>query len=378
MRYFNLDENGYMILPGFADVHVHLREPGFFVKETIASGTMAAARGGYTAVCAMPNLKPCPDSAENLDVQQRIIDASAKIKVYPYGTITKGQKGQVLSEMEEMADRVIAFSDDGLGVQDEKMMENAMRKARSLGKVIAAHCEDDTLLQGGYIHDGEYARINGHKGIASASEWRQIERDLRLVERTDCAYHVCHISTKEGVEFIRRAKAKGLNVSCETAPHYLVLTDMDLQDDGRFKMNPPIRSRADKQALIEGVIDGTIDIVATDHAPHTAEEKAGGLRGSLMGVVGLETAFPVLYTTLVKEGIISLERLVELMAFNPRKRFGIPLSMREVTAFDLNHEYTIDPCEFLSKGRSTPFAGMRVFGRCKYTEIDGVTIWKED
>ncbi|MDD2217903.1 MAG: dihydroorotase [Eubacteriales bacterium] len=378
MKYFNLDENGFIILPGFADVHVHLREPGFFVKETIRTGTMAAARGGYTAICSMPNVKPCPDAPGNLAIQQSIIDAYAKIKVYPYGTITIGQKGKELSQMKEMADKVIAFSDDGFGVQSQELMEAAMRKAKSLGKIIVAHCEDNTLLRGGYIHDGEYARTNGHKGICSESEWRQIERDMKLVERTGCAYHVCHISTKEGVRLIRQAKARGLDVTCETAPHYLVFTDMDIKEDGRFKMNPPIRTNSDRQALIEGIIDGTIDIIATDHAPHTAEEKSRGLRDSLMGVVGLETAFPILYTAFVKKGIITLEKLVELMAFNPRKRFGIALGEHEITAFDLNHEYIIETREFLSKGKSTPFAGMSVFGRCKYTEIEGRRVWKEN
>lgn len=377
MRNFNSDENGYIILPGFADVHVHLREPGFFVKETIASGTAAAARGGFTAVCAMPNLCPCPDTRAHLQEQLDIIAATASVAVYPYGTITLGQKGAELSEMEAMAPAVIAFSDDGVGVQRDEMMEHAMRKAKSLGKIIAAHCEDNSLLHGGYIHDGAYARTHGHKGICSESEWRQLERDIALARRTGCAYHVCHISTKESVDLIRRAKADGVDITCETAPHYLVLTDADLQEDGRFKMNPPIRTQADREALCEGIVDGTIDMIATDHAPHTAEEKNKGLAGSLMGVIGLETAFPVLYTVLVKDGLISLERLVDLMAFNPRRRFGIPLSAGEITAFDLNAQYEVKPEEFRSKGRSTPFAGMEVYGRCKYTKIDGRTVWTE-
>ena len=331
----------------------------------------------FTAVCAMPNLRPCPDTREHLQEQLDIIAKTATVAVYPYGTITSEQKGEALSEMEAMASDVIAFSDDGVGVQSDEMMERAMRKAKSLGKVIAAHCEDNSLLRGGYIHDGAYAHAHGHKGIGSESEWRQIERDIALVHKTGCAYHVCHVSTKESVALIRRAKAAGVDIACETAPHSLVLSDADLQEDGRFKMNPPLRAQADREALREGIADGTIDMIATDHAPHTAEEKLQGLAGSLMGVVGLETAFPVLYTVLVKGGILSLEKLVDLMAVNPRKRFGIPFSAGEITAFDLRAQYEIKPEEFLSKGRSTPFAGMQVFGRCKYTEIDGRTVWTE-
>ena len=356
----------YIIVPGLCDVHVHFREPGFSYKETIASGSAAAAHGGYTAVCTMPNLDPVPDSAEHLQVQLDAIKRGAAIKVLPYGAITVGEKGERLADMEAISDKVCAFSDDGKGVQNDEMMREAMTAAKRLGKIIAAHCEDNSLLLGGYIHDGEYARMHGHRGISSASEYKQIERDLRLAEETGCAYHVCHISTKESVELIRQAKARGVNVTCETAPHYLVLCDEDMQEDGRFKMNPPLRSRADKEALIEGIKDGTIDMIATDHAPHSAEEKGRGLEKSLMGVVGLETAFPVLYTELVTKNIITFDRLVELMSFKPKKRFGIDTN-NDFAVFDISEAYKIDPENFLSMGRATPFAGREVFGKCLLT-----------
>lgn len=367
----------YIIVPGLCDVHVHFREPGFSYKETIASGSAAAAHGGYTAVCTMPNLDPVPDSAEHLQVQLDAIKHGAAIKVLPYGAITVGEKGEKLADMEAMSDKVCAFSDDGKGVQNDEMMREAMAKAKRLGKIIAAHCEDNSLLFGGYIHDGEYAKAHGHRGISSESEYRQIERDLRLAEETGCAYHVCHISTKESVELIRQAKARGVNVTCETAPHYLVLCDEDMQEDGRFKMNPPLRSREDKQALIEGIKDGTIDMIATDHAPHSAEEKGRGLEKSLMGVVGLETAFPVLYTELVMKNIITLDRLVELMSFKPKERFGIDTN-NDFAVFDISEAYKIDPEDFLSMGRATPFAGREVFGRCLLTVHNGKVVYKAE
>ena len=367
----------YIIVPGLCDVHVHFREPGFSYKETIASGSAAAAHGGYTAVCTMPNLDPVPDSAEHLQVQLDAIKRSAAIKVLPYGAITVGEKGEKLADMEAMSDKVCAFSDDGKGVQNDEMMREAMTAAKRLGKIIAAHCEDNSLLFGGYIHDGEYARMHGHRGISSASEYKQIERDLRLAEETGCAYHVCHISTKESVELIRQAKAHGVNVTCETAPHYLVLCDEDMQEDGRFKMNPPLRSREDKQALIEGIKDGTIDMIATDHAPHSAEEKGRGLEKSLMGVVGLETAFPVLYTELVTKNIITLDRLVELMSFKPKERFGIDTN-NDFAVFDISEAYKIDPKDFLSMGRATPFAGREVFGRCLLTVHNEKVVYKAE
>ena len=367
----------YIIVPGLCDVHVHFREPGFSYKETIASGSAAAAHGGYTAVCTMPNLDPVPDSAEHLQVQLDAIKRGAAIKVLPYGAITVGEKGEKLADMEAMSDKVCAFSDDGKGVQNDEMMREAMTAAKRLGKIIAAHCEDNSLLFGGYIHDGEYARMHGHRGISSASEYKQIERDLRLAEETGCAYHVCHISTKESVELIRQAKAHGVNVTCETAPHYLVLCDEDMQEDGRFKMNPPLRSREDKKALIEGIKDGTIDMIATDHAPHSAEEKGRGLEKSLMGVVGLETAFPVLYTELVTKNIITLERLVELMSFKPKERFGIDTN-NDFAVFDISEAYKIDPENFLSMGRATPFAGREVFGRCLLTVQNGKVVYKAE
>lgn len=367
----------YIIVPGLCDVHVHFREPGFSYKETIASGSAAAAHGGYTAVCTMPNLDPVPDSAEHLKVQLDAIKRGAAIKVLPYGAITVGEKGEKLADMEAISDKVCAFSDDGKGVQNDEMMREAMTAAKRLGKIIAAHCEDNALLLGGYIHDGEYAKAHGHRGISSASEYKQIERDLRLAEETGCAYHVCHISTKESVELIRQAKARGVNVTCETAPHYLVLCDEDMQEDGRFKMNPPLRSLEDKQALIEGIKDGTIDMIATDHAPHSAEEKGRGLEKSLMGVVGLETAFPVLYTELVTKNIITFDRLVELMSFKPKERFGIDTN-NDFAVFDISEAYKIDPENFLSMGRATPFAGREVFGRCLLTVHNGKVVYKAE
>ncbi len=360
----------YVIFPGFCDVHVHFREPGFFYKETMLSGSLAAARGGYTAVCTMPNLNPVPDNAENLKVQTDIIDRDAKIAVYPYGSLTVGQKGVELADMKSMADRAIAFSDDGKGVQSAELMRQAMLQAKALGKIVVAHCEDEKLLFGGYIHDGVYAKEHGHKGICSESEWGPIARDIELARETGCAYHVCHISCKESVELIRKAKAEGVNITCETAPHYLILDENDLQEDGRFKMNPPLRSTEDRLALIEGIKDGTIDMIATDHAPHSDEEKSRGLSGSAFGIVGIETAFPLLYTKLVKENVISLEKLIELLAVNPRLRFNIPFG-EDYTLWNLNEEFTVDPNEFLSKGKATPFTGEKLYGRCYLTVSNG-------
>lgn len=368
--------------PGFVDVHVHLREPGFSYKETVETGTRAAARGGFTAICAMPNLNPTPDCPANLAEQHKRIREGACIPVYPYGTITVGEQGRELADLEGLAPDVIAFSDDGRGVQREGKMEEAMRRAKALGKMIVAHCEDDSLLHAGYIHDGDYAKAHGHAGICSESEWRQVERDLALVRKTGCAYHICHVSTKESVALIRQAKAEGLNVTCETAPHYLVLTDADLQEDGRFKMNPPLRSAADREALRAGLLDGTVDMIATDHAPHAEEEKSRGLKASMMGVVGLETAFPVLYTHLVKTGFCTLEQLIAWMHDAPARRFGIgtPLEIGQpatLTVFNLNRSYTINPAQFQSKGRSTPFAGETVWGSCKVTMVNGTIVWEE-
>lgn len=360
------DNKEFVILPGLIDVHVHLREPGFSYKETIKTGSMAAARGGYTTVCTMPNLNPIPDCLDSLNVQRDIIKKDAVINIIPYGTITKGELGEELSDMEELAPYVVAFSDDGKGVQAGAKMKDGMLKAKSLGKMIVAHCEDNSLLNGGYIHDGTYAKEHGHKGICSESEWKQIERDLKLAKETGCAYHVCHISTKESVQLIRDAKKDGVNVSCETAPHYLLLDDSCLKEDGRFKMNPPLRDKSDREALLEGICDGTIDVIATDHAPHSKEEKSKGLEHSPMGIVGIETAFPLLYTYLVKKGVISLEKLVELLHYNPIKRFNIPES-EDFTIFDLNSKYTVDPEDFLSMGKSTPFEGWEVYGKCMIT-----------
>lgn len=367
--------NNCFIFPAFCDVHVHLREPGFSYKETIETGTKAAARGGYSAVFSMPNLNPVPDSAENLRQQIKLIEAEAVINVYPYASITVGQKGEILSDFEALANDCAGFSDDGKGVQKEEMMRKAMIKAKELDKIIVAHCEENSLLKGGYIHDGEYAKKHNHTGICSESEWRPIERDLRLAKEIGCKYHVCHISCKESVELIRKAKAEGVDVTCETAPHYLVMNDMMLKDEGRFKMNPPIRSEVDRLALIEGLKDGTIDMIATDHAPHSAEEKSKGLKNSAMGVVGIETSFSVLYTNLVKTGIITLEKLVEVMSLNPRKRFGLG-NTEDICIFDLNTEYTVNPQEFLSKGKATPFENEKLSGVCRLTVCNKKIVYK--
>ena len=371
------EKTGYIRLPGFCDVHVHLREPGFSYKETIRSGSLAAARGGYTAVCAMPNLNPVPDSVEHLEQELSRIRRDAVIDVRAYGAITVNEAGKELADLEGMAPYVIAFSDDGHGVQDEGMMREAMERARDLGKLIVAHCEDNRLLRGGYIHDGAYAAAHGHRGICSESEWRPIARDLELAAKTGCGYHVCHISAKESVRLIREAKKSGLDVSCETGPHYLLLDENDLQEDGRFKMNPPLRAREDREALLEGLTDGTIDCIATDHAPHSAEEKARGLERSAFGVVGIETAFPLLYTGLVRPGVLSLEALVDLLCEKPRARFSLPLG-EDWSLWDLEEEYVIDPAEFLSKGKASPFTGRRVFGRCRQTVYGGQTAYQGD
>ena len=374
--------NNCRIVPGLVDVHVHLREPGFSYKETMATGTAAAARGGYTAVCAMPNLNPVPDSAEHLAAELEAIRRGALIGVYPYGALTVGERGEAMSDIASLAASVAAFSDDGRGVQSEGMMRECMRAVAKTGKILAAHCEVDSLLNGGYIHDGGYARAHGHRGICSESEWREVERDIRLAEETGCAFHVCHVSTKESVTLIREAKRRGADVTAETAPHYLLLTDADLQEDGRFKMNPPLRGEADRAALIEGLLDGTIDMIATDHAPHSAEEKSRGLEKSAMGVVGLECAFAVLYTGLVEKGVITLEKLTELMSEAPARRFKLPGGAIEagkpanLAVFDTDTEYTIDPAEFASMGRATPFEGWRVKGKCLRTVCAGRTVWQ--
>ena len=379
----SIDLHKAVLFPGFVDVHVHLREPGFSYKETIRTGTLAAAHGGFAHVAAMPNLDPVPDCAAALAVQRAIIEKDALVHVHPYGAISVGEKGERLADLEGLAPGVIAFSDDGRGVQSESLMREAMMQCRRLGKILAAHCEDNSLLHGGYIHDGAYARAHGHRGICSESEWGPIARDLRLAEETGCAYHVCHVSTKESVALIRAAKRRGVDVTCETAPHYLTFTDEDLQEDGRFKMNPPLRAREDRDALIEGLLDGTIDMLVTDHAPHSREEKARGLEKSAMGVVGLETSFTASYTALVQTGILPLEKLVDLMHGAPMRRFGCGTELAEgqpadLTAFDLTKTYTVDPETFLTMGRATPFAGRALTGVCKLTMIGGSPVWKEE
>ena len=379
----SIDLHKAVLFPGFVDVHVHLREPGFSYKETIRTGTLAAAHGGFAHVAAMPNLDPVPDCAAALAVQRAIIEKDALVHVHPYGAVSVGEKGERLADLEGLAPGVIAFSDDGRGVQSESLMREAMMQCRRLGKILAAHCEDNSLLHGGYIHDGAYARAHGHRGICSESEWGPIARDLRLAEETGCAYHVCHVSTKESVALIRAAKRRGVDVTCETAPHYLTFTDEDLQEDGRFKMNPPLRAREDRDALIEGLLDGTIDMLVTDHAPHSREEKARGLDKSAMGVVGLETSFAASYTALVQTGILPLEKLVDLMHGAPMRRFGCGTELAEgqpadLTAFDLTKTYTVDPETFLTMGRATPFAGRALTGVCKLTMIGGEPVWKEE
>ena len=379
----SIDLHKAVLFPGFVDVHVHLREPGFSYKETIRTGTLAAAHGGFAHVAAMPNLDPVPDCAAALDLQRAIIEKDALVHVHPYGAISVGEKGERLADLEGLAPGVIAFSDDGRGVQSESLMREAMMQCRRLGKILAAHCEDNSLLHGGYIHDGAYARAHGHRGICSESEWGPIARDLRLAKETGCAYHVCHVSTKESVALIRAAKRRGVDVTCETAPHYLTFTDEDLQEDGRFKMNPPLRAREDRDALIEGLLDGTIDMLVTDHAPHSREEKARGLEKSAMGVVGLETSFAASYTALVQTGILPLGKLVDLMHGAPMRRFGCGTELAEgqpadLTAFDLTKTYTVDPEMFLTMGRATPFAGRALTGVCKLTMIGGEPVWKEE
>ena len=379
----SIDLHKAVLFPGFVDVHVHLREPGFSYKETIRTGTLAAAHGGFAHVAAMPNLDPVPDCAAALAVQRAIIEKDALVHVHPYGAVSVGEKGEQLADLDGLAPGVIAFSDDGRGVQSESLMREAMMQCRRLGKILAAHCEDNSLLHGGYIHDGAYARAHGHRGICSESEWGPITRDLRLAEQTGCAYHVCHVSTKESVALIRAAKRRGVDVTCETAPHYLTFTDEDLQEDGRFKMNPPLRAREDRDALIEGLLDGTIDMLVTDHAPHSREEKARGLEKSAMGVVGLETSFAASYTALVQTGILPLEKLVDLMHGAPMRRFGCGTELAEgqpadLTAFDLTKTYTVDPETFLTMGRATPFAGRALTGVCKLTMIGGEPVWKEE
>ena len=370
-----------IVVPGLADVHVHLREPGFSYKETVASGTRAAARSGYSALCAMPNLSPVPEDAATLAQELDIIRRDAVIDVLPYGAITRGQRGEQLADMSAMAPYVCGFSDDGRGVQPRELMRAAMLEAKRLGRPIAAHCEDNSLLRGGYIHDGEYAKAHGHRGICSESEWGPIARDIELLRETGCAYHVCHISTAESAALIRSAKREGLDITCETAPHYLLLSDSDLQEDGRFKMNPPLRSERDRLALIEALRDGTIDILATDHAPHSAEEKSRGLAGSAFGITGLETAFPLLWTGLVEPGIITRERLVELMSTAPARRFGIESGIElggpaTFAVFETETTYRIDPERFASKGRATPFAGREVRGRCVLNVVRGREVWR--
>lgn len=378
-----IDTTGLTVSGGFTDLHVHFREPGYSYKETIRTGSLAAARGGYTTVCTMPNLNPVPDSLRHLDLEQEIIDRDAVIQVLPYASITIGRKGEQLVDFSSLKGRCVAFSDDGSGVQSREMMLKAMEAAADNGCIIAAHCEDNSLLRGGYIHDGAWCHEHGHKGICSESEWGQIKRDLELARLTGCRYHVCHISTAESVDLIRRAKDRGVRVSCETAPHYLALCENDMMEDGRFKMNPPLRSSADRDALIAGLNDGTIDAIATDHAPHSPEEKSKGLEHSAMGISGLETAFPVLYTYLVMSGKVSLQRILEALTSSPRKAFGLPPVLEEGAAADIaiidtRTEFTIDSSRFLSLGHSTPFEGKRVHGKVLMTLKDGVAVWKDN
>ena len=375
-EFSSFKNNNLVVLSGFCDVHVHFREPGFSYKERIETGSLSASKGGYTTVFTMPNLKPVPDSIKNLKLQLDIIDKDSIIEVVPYGSITKNQDGLELSDMEDLAPYVCGFTDDGKGVQNPLVMEKAMQKAKKLGKIIVAHCEDNSLLNGGYIHDGEYAKINNHKGICSKSEWGQLERDIELVKKIGCSYHVCHLSTKESVDLIRKAKKSGVDITCETAPHYLCFNDLMLKDSGDFKMNPPIRSEEDRLALIEGVCDGTIDMIATDHAPHSKEEKSKGLKGSLNGIVGLETAFSSLYTNLVKKGVITLEKLVELLSTNPKKRFNVCDSCEDYSIWNLDEKYIVDKNNFASMGKSSPFIGLELYGKCLATIKNNKLVYK--
>ena len=377
------DAEGCVVTYGLADVHVHLREPGYSAKETITTGTRAAARGGVTTVCSMPNLQPAPDAPETIAVEQQMIDEQAVIEVLPFATISSKRAGRELADIEVLRSHSVGYSDDGNGIQTESLMRQAMQRIAAVDGIIAAHCEDDSLLHAGYIHDGEYARKHGHKGICSESEWGPIKRDVKLAEEVGCRYHVCHISTKESVEIIREAKQKCAHISCETAPHYLVLCDEDLQEEGRFKMNPPLRAAEDKAALIDGIKDGTIEIIATDHAPHTAEEKSRGLKGSMMGIVGIETSFAICYTYLVREGVITLEKLIALMSENPRRIFRLGGAMQvgeraDIAVFDITKPYKIDSSEFLSMGKATPFEGYEVYGRCMLTLFGGEKVWNEN
>ena len=377
------DAEGCIVTYGLADVHVHLREPGYSAKETITTGTRAAARGGVTTVCSMPNLQPAPDAPETIAVEQQMIDEQAVIEVLPLATISSKRAGRELADIEALRPLSVAYSDDGNGIQTEPLMREAMKRIAAVGGIVAAHCEDDSLLHAGYIHDGKYAREHGHKGICSESEWGPIKRDVALAEEEGCRYHVCHISTKESVEIIREAKQKCAHISCETAPHYLVLCDENLQEDGRFKMNPPLRAAEDKTALIEGIKDGTIEVIATDHAPHTAEEKSRGLKGSMMGIVGIETSFAVCYTHLVRKGVITIEKLIALMSENPRRIFRLGGAMRvgeraDIAVYNVTEPYKIDSSEFLSMGKATPFEGEEVYGRCMLTLFGGKKVWIEN
>ena len=377
------DAEGCVVTYGLADVHVHLREPGYSAKETITTGTKASARGGVTTVCSMPNLQPAPDTPETIAIEQQMIDEQAVIEVLPFATISSSRAGRELADIEALRPLSVGYSDDGNGIQTEDLMRKAMQRIAAVDGIIAAHCEDDSLLHAGYIHDGEYARANGHKGICSESEWGPIKRDVELAQQEGCRYHVCHISTKESVEIIREAKQKCAHISCETAPHYLVLCDENLQEDGRFKMNPPLRAKEDKAALIEGIKDGTIEVIATDHAPHTAEEKSRGLKGSMMGIVGIETSFAVCYTHLVRKGVITIEKLIQLMSENPRRIFRLGGAMRvgeraDIAVFDVTKPYKIDSSEFLSMGKATPFEGEEVYGRCMLTLFGGEKVWEEN
>ena len=377
------DAEGCVVTYGLADVHVHLREPGYSAKETITTGTRACARGGVTTVCSMPNLQPAPDAPETIAIEQQMIDEQAVIEVLPFATISSKRAGRELADIEALRPLSVGYSDDGNGIQTEPLMREAMKRISAVDGIIAAHCEDDSLLHAGYIHDGEYAREHGHKGICSESEWGPIKRDVALAQEEGCRYHICHISTKESVAIIREAKQKCAHISCETAPHYLVLCDENLQEEGRFKMNPPLRAKEDKEALIEGIKDGTIEVIATDHAPHTAEEKSRGLKGSMMGIVGIETSFAICYTHLVRKGVITIEKLIALMSENPRRIFRLGGAMQvgeraDIAVFDITKPYKIDSAEFLSMGKATPFEGEEVYGRCMLTLFGGEKVWEEN
>jgi dihydroorotase len=380
-----MNADGKLVAPGFIDVHVHLREPGGEQKETIETGTLAAARGGFTTICAMPNTKPVPDTVEHLKNLKERIKENAHVRVLPYASITVKEAGQELTDFESLQkEGAFAFTDDGAGVQNAGIMLKAMKKAAALQASVVAHCEDNTLVFGGVVHDGVFAKTHNIQGIPSVCEAVHIARDVLLAEAAGCHYHVCHISTKESVRTVRDAKKAGIHVTAEVTPHHLLLTEEDIPGlDANYKMNPPLRSKEDREALINGLLDGTIDCIATDHAPHTIEDKQAGIYKAPFGIVGLETAFPLLYSRFVQTGIFTLKKLVDWMTIKPAEIFKLPYGRLEEGAaadlviIDLNLEKEIVPQHFASKGRNTPFGGWKCKGWPIATFVNGKLVWQE-